>query len=92
MGRGEFGVSFSRPLPRFSLVSDLPRVGHHFQQSFPRSTRRQPKTSFGPVYTIECPYCTKQFKRRTSDTHLNEHKDRFGNRCYGRTGFIASIG
>lgn len=60
--------------------------------SRPRSIRRQRRMPFGPIYIMECPYCGKQFKRKTSDTHLNEHKDKFGNRCYGRTGFLVSIG
>jgi hypothetical protein len=36
----------------------------------------------------ECPYCNKRFPRKTYDTKLNEHKDRYGNRCYGRVGYI----
>jgi predicted nucleotidyltransferase component of viral defense system len=61
-----------------------------FASSPTRSARR---SSGGPGirYTIECPYCGKQFKRSQMDTKLNEHKDRFGNRCYGRVGFVAGM-
>jgi predicted nucleotidyltransferase component of viral defense system len=52
-----------------------------------RSTTRR-----GPTYTIQCSHCGKQFKRKTRTTRLNEHKDRFGNRCYGRNGFLVSVG
>jgi predicted nucleotidyltransferase component of viral defense system len=38
-------------------------------------------------YTIECSYCNKRFKRKTMDTKLNKHKDRYGNQCYGRIGY-----
>jgi len=39
-------------------------------------------------YTVECPYCNKRFPRKTYDTKLNGHNDRYGNRCYGRVGYI----
>jgi hypothetical protein len=39
-------------------------------------------------YTVECPYCNKRLKRAKYDTKLNEHKDRYGNRCYGRVGYM----
>ncbi len=54
------------------------------------SSRRSSNVySSGITYTIECSYCGKKFKRSKLDTKLNEHKDRFGNRCYGRVGFLA---
>jgi len=39
-------------------------------------------------YTVVCPYCNKRFKRSKYDTKLNEHKDGYGNRCYGRVGYM----
>ena len=55
-----------------------------------RVGRRAP--SFGPVigqqYTVQCPICGKKFKRKLYDTTLNKHKDRFGNECFGRIGFM----
>jgi hypothetical protein len=40
----------------------------------------------GPTYTIQCPYCSKRFTRKTPSTRLNKHQDGFGNACYGRVG------
>lgn len=57
------------------------------------TTRPRPARIYtGPTYTIQCSYCGKQFKRKTSSTRLNKHKDRFGNQCYGRAGFIVRFG
>jgi hypothetical protein len=46
------------------------------------------RDKFGIEYVVECPYCNKRFKRTKYDTKLNEHKDRYGNHCYGRVGYI----
>lgn len=52
-------------------------------------TRRASRGSGQSIeYTVECPYCHKRFKRSKYETKLNEHKDRRGNRCYGRVGYI----
>lgn len=51
-------------------------------------SRRQSSSSYGMTYTVECSYCGKRFKRTSYDTKLNEHKDKYGNRCFGRVGFI----
>jgi predicted nucleotidyltransferase component of viral defense system len=50
--------------------------------------RRAPATRSGLIYVVECSYCSKRFERRTNSTSLREHKDRYGNRCYGRRGHI----
>lgn len=42
----------------------------------------------GYQYTVECPICGKTFKRKTYNTKLNPHKDQYGNRCFGRIGYI----
>ena len=52
------------------------------------SSRKRTASPFGITYTVQCPYCSKRFKRDRFDTSLNEHKDRYGNRCYGRIGVI----
>jgi hypothetical protein len=39
------------------------------------------------TYVIQCPYCQRNFTRTTADTVLREHKDGYGNRCYGRRGY-----
>jgi predicted nucleotidyltransferase component of viral defense system len=56
-----------------------------------RATRppgRRASSGYGLTYTVECSYCGKRFKRSSDDTKLHEHKDKFGNRCFGRIGFL----
>ena len=48
-----------------------------------RSTLRH-----GWRYTIECSYCSRQFKRMRRDTAIKKHKDSYGNDCFGRRGVI----
>lgn len=38
-------------------------------------------------YTVECRICGKQFRRKRHNTQLRPHKDRYGNRCLGRSGY-----
>lgn len=57
-----------------------------------RRTGRRIKRSahlFAVEYTIECAYCSRRFKRKTTDTTLKPHKDKYGNPCYGRVGFLS---
>ncbi len=37
-------------------------------------------------YVIECPVCGKKFYRKTNTTTLSPHKDKYGNKCFGRIG------
>lgn len=57
------------------------------RRSVPRVSRAK-TPYYGLLYTVQCQYCGKQFKRREYTTRLNEHKDQYGNACYGRTGYI----
>ena len=41
------------------------------------------------VYLVECSYCGKRFPRKRYSTRLRPHKDQHGNKCYGRSGYIA---
>ena len=79
--------------PRFPI--ELTKSSGYFAKPFssgrtgsfgPR--RVSSRTNFGIEYTVECPYCNKRFKRPKYDTKLNEHKDQYGNRCYGRVGYM----
>lgn len=81
--------------PRFPI--ELTKSGGYFAQPFSSgsfvrsiaaSAAPQRRSAFGIEYTLVCPYCNKRFKRATLDTRLNQHKDRFGNRCFGRVGHI----
>ena len=81
--------------PRFPVEMAKGGVGYFSGPAFrsrPRLVKYRRPTSSGPTYTIQCSYCSKQFKRNTRNTRLNEHKDKFGNRCYGRQGFLVSVG
>lgn len=83
--------------PRFPI--ELTKAGQYFGKPFfsgspgPRTSARKPSRSsygtYGAEYRVECPYCGKTFKRtKYGDTKLNEHKDQYGNRCYGRVGHM----
>jgi predicted nucleotidyltransferase component of viral defense system len=79
--------------PRFPI--ELTKSSGYFGSPFTSPARsstfasqRTRKSAIGIEYTLECPYCNKHFKRSKYDTKLNDHKDRYGNRCYGRVGFI----
>ena len=39
-------------------------------------------------YTVQCPYCNREFRRMRRDASLKPHKDPYGNACYGRVGSI----
>jgi predicted nucleotidyltransferase component of viral defense system len=72
--------------PRFPV--GLVKDGGYFSRPFTSGTRRTTSRVLGTEYTVECLYCGKCFKRSRYDTTLKEHKDRFGNRCFGRVGRI----
>ena len=73
---GHFGRPFSGLASSQSLLRPV------------SSPRRQRNSSYGMVYTIECSYCGKRFKRASYDTKLKEHKDKYGNACFGRLGYM----
>jgi hypothetical protein len=79
--------------PRFSI--ELTKSSGYFARPFSSGgavgageRRASSRRNVGVEYTVECPYCNKHFKRTMYDTRLNEHKDRYGNPCYGRVGYI----
>jgi len=66
------------------------RSGLSLSRRLDPAARKVTKVATSPIipHYVQCPYCAKTFKRTKLDTRLNEHKDRFGNRCYGRVGTI----
>ena len=44
--------------------------------------------SHGITYVVECLYCGKRFRRKKHDTRLRNHKDSYGNPCFGRVGEV----
>ena len=70
--------------------------GVGYSNSFSTKRTRRPRkqvyrSTTGPIYVIECSYCRKTFRRKKQDYHLNRHKDKYGNQCFGRTGFLKEI-
>jgi predicted nucleotidyltransferase component of viral defense system len=61
--------------------------GAGFRTALARNTRVRTRTS--RVYIVECSYCGKRFTRKRYSTRLRRHKDRYGNSCFGRSGYIA---
>ncbi|MBT2969595.1 MAG: nucleotidyl transferase AbiEii/AbiGii toxin family protein [Candidatus Thiodiazotropha sp. (ex Ctena orbiculata)] len=41
-----------------------------------------------PTYVVECSYCGRNFKRKTTGTTLKSHKDKNGYPCPGRHGYL----
>lgn len=52
-----------------------------------RQTRAR-KHKTGITYIVQCSSCNKRFRRSTYTTKLNKHKDKYGNPCYSRIGFL----
>ena len=87
--------------PRFEV--ELCKAGEELKSSYfarpsgrlrtssftsPMSNRWRSVHSYQYQYTLECPYCGKRFRRKKHTTKLNPHKDKYGNRCYGKTGYL----
>jgi predicted nucleotidyltransferase component of viral defense system len=51
------------------------------------STRRVVRGRSARTFVVQCGACGKQFSRKTMSTRLNDHKDKYGNRCFGRVGY-----
>jgi predicted nucleotidyltransferase component of viral defense system len=81
--------------PYFSNTQDR-RFGIIRRPSIARRSRTsrsiygisRPKNKSGWIYIFQCNYCEKKFRRTKNDSGLNEHKDKYGNKCYGRRGYL----
>ena len=73
---------------------ELSKAGQFFDEAYFRGHPRSWSTTWtvtrrsSHAYTIECPVCGKHFYRDKYSTKLNPHKDKYGNRCLGRVGFM----
>ncbi|MFK4086949.1 nucleotidyl transferase AbiEii/AbiGii toxin family protein [Kribbella sp. NPDC020789] len=85
--------------PRFAV--ELGKAGDSSQAGYfagtggrraTASTRARRSGSSSIKYVVQCSYCGKQFTRTKSTTRLNAHKDRYGNQCFGRSGYIVRHG
>ena len=64
----------------------------YFGGGFPGGLAAAPKRralSSTRIYLVECSYCGKRFPRKRYSTRLRHHKDKYGNACYGRSGYFA---
>ena len=75
--------------PRYPV--ELSKAGEYLGVGYfarPFGGGRRRITRSGWVYTIQCNYCERTFKRRERNTTLREHKDKYGNVCFGRIGYV----
>jgi hypothetical protein len=74
-------------------AGDSDNVGYFarpFGSSRPRLRTARPRAHITPSYTVQCPYCSKWFTRKTPSTRLSKYRDDYGNPCYGRMGIRVS--
>lgn len=74
--------------PRYEV--ELSKAGEFFRERYfrGRSRLRFGRSLSSSRYVIECSVCGKRFYRKKYSTRLNPHKDTYGNRCFGRIGFL----
>ncbi len=86
--------------PRFPI--ELCKAGEHiaegyFGRPFGSRSRSRTRTSAtitgarlgsGIVYTVECAYCGRPFRRSTKSRKMRPHRDPSGHPCRGRTGYL----
>lgn len=86
--------------PRFEI--ELAKAGEQWNKSYfgkpfgsrvpgvPGVARRMAARGPRMIYVLQCSYCGKSFKRTRNTTQLRKHTDGFGNRCFGRRGFLVN--
>ncbi len=87
-----FEPRFPVELSKAGEYSSKTYFGKPFTEARPTPVRHRPTRSrvhgYGITYIIECTYCGRRFKRSTFSTRINDHKDKYGNRCFGRVGYL----
>jgi hypothetical protein len=84
-----FRLNFRRTNPKVNFSKPFASTASRPTSFRPiKLPRAKVKSAYGVSYTVSCPICNKKFKRDRYDTKLNEHKDKYGNRCFGRIGYI----
>jgi hypothetical protein len=78
--------------PRFQV--DLVKAGEpatrtYFGRRFGHQGRFT--TAFHRPYVVQCPYCSRRFRRSKPNSKIAAHKDAYGNRCYGRIGTCYTV-
>lgn len=79
-----------------SYVVEITSAGylpiHQLTRKSSSSTSRSfSRTGSGPTYIYRCSYCGKKFRRKSRDSKLNEHKNKSGYRCPGRTAIFEGV-
>jgi predicted nucleotidyltransferase component of viral defense system len=85
--------------PRYEIelskAGEQPKQGHFAGAPRSRSlsglgrfNRVSTRSAFGHSYVVQCPYCQKRFKRKTSSLTLKAHKSADGYSCSGRRGYL----
>ena len=72
--------------PRYPI--ELTKSAGYFARPFSSGKSTTSLSTVEYRYTVECPYCSKRFRRKKMNTKLNAHKDQYGNKCYGRRGHM----
>lgn len=73
----------------FSLIGPIEVLPTHRSKSknfLPEL--KKGKINFGPTYIFECTYCGRKFKRTKYNAKLRPHKDKSGENCPGRIGYL----
>ena len=80
-------VSFS-PRYMIELSASGPLHAPETERVSTRRTSSWDRSSNGPTYVVECPYCDRKFRRKTNSTILKAHKDKDGYPCSSRHGYL----
>ena len=78
-------------VPRYAV--ELSKAGEYLGAGYfarPFGSGRRRVVRPGWVYTYQCSFCNRTFRRRVANTTLKEHKDGYGNICYGRVAYLVS--
>jgi len=69
---------------------ELSKAGQLFGDTYFRGSPGPRYWTGGSTYqcVIECTLCGKRFKRKTYSTKINPHKNKQGQKCFGRFGII----
>lgn len=84
--RYEIELSKAGEVPKIGYFSGRTGSGQFENRVRLRQTSRP--SSFARIYVVQCPYCQKQFKRKTHSLVLKSHKSPDGYQCSGRNGYL----
>ncbi len=65
-------------------------IGSLRPQRIKSTSRRSTSSGYGPKYVYRCIVCGRQFTHKAMDSSLNQHKNKQGYPCPGRTGMYVT--